>query len=277
MRYLLLSLSLVFLAVFANAQSFIKVEVLSGSSTTTCTDANSEPENLWGVNIEGEGYDYYAPSGFCELNTPNIQYESFFPCGDTLQDSIEVCFRAMEFDGFTYCLVNGECIEDICKNFPVPTMGKTFHTLELPSGGSSEGILEFSIAGFEASTPAYDDICAAIDLGIVNIGDTIGNADLGIYHNHCTSNVGEIDTYPLTGWFNNNGIWITFTTGSEETPYIDLIMKSDPENLGDPVSFQMASFFSGNDACDGTLDYFVQYFDVSDNDETMILNCSTLR
>ena len=69
MRYLLLSLSLVFLAVFANAQSFIKVEVLSGSSTTTCTDANSEPENLWGVNIEGEGYDYYAPSGFCELNT----------------------------------------------------------------------------------------------------------------------------------------------------------------------------------------------------------------
>jgi gliding motility-associated-like protein len=273
MRYLLLSLSLVFLAVFANAQSFIKVEVLNGSSTTTCTDANSEPENLWGVNIEGEGYDYYAPSGFCELNAPNIQYEGFFPCGDILQDSVEVCFRAMEFDGFTYCLVNGECIEDICKKFPVPTMGKTFHALELPSGGSSEGVLEFSIAGFEASTPAYDDICAAIDLGIVNIGDTIGNANLGIYHNHCTSNVGEIDTYPLTGWFNNNGIWITFTTGSEETPYIDLIMKSDPENLGDPVSFQMASFFSDNDACDGTLDYFVQYFDVSDNDETMILNC----
>ena len=272
MRYILFSIIL-FLVNAASAQSFIKVEILNGSSNATCPDVNGDLDNLWGVNIAGTGFDYYAPFGFCELNTPNLQYEGFFPCGAPLQDSIEVCFRAMDFDGFSYCLVNGDCIETICKNFPVPTMGKETHTLDLPVGGDSEGGIEFSIAGFEADTPAYDDICGAIDFGVVNIGDTIGDADLGVYHNHCTSNTNELDSYPLTGWFNNNGIWITFTTGNEETPYIDIIMKSDPENLGDPVSFQMASFFSDNDACDGNLDYFVQYFDVSDYDETMILNC----
>lgn len=267
---------LLFCCLFASAawaQSFVKVEVLSGSSETTCTDNNSGPDNLWGVKIGGDNYAYYAPSGFCELNAPNLQYDQSYACGDMLPDSIEVCFTALEFDGFSYCFVSGECQEEICMNFPVPTFGKTFHNLELPIGGASEGGIEFSIAGFQADIPAYDEICGAIDLGIILVGDTIGDANQGIYHNHCTSNIGEIDTYPLTGWFNNNGIWITFTTGPEETPYIDLILKSDPEDLGDPVSFQTASFFSDNDACDGVLDYYVQYFDGSAYDETMIFNC----
>ena len=99
MRYLLFSIFL-FLANTASAQSFIKVEVLSGTSNATCPDVNGDLDNLWGVNIAGTGYDYYAPFGFCELNTPNLQYEGFFTCGDPLQDSIEVCFRAMDFDGF---------------------------------------------------------------------------------------------------------------------------------------------------------------------------------
>lgn len=136
-----------------SAGSFIKIEILKGSSNSTCSDVNGDLDNLWGVNIAGTGYKYYVPTGSCELSAPNIQYERFLPFDNHLSDSIEVCFRAMDFKGSSYCDPIGDCVETICKKFPVPTRGpvdKELHTLCLPKGGDSEGCIEFLLEGFES-------------------------------------------------------------------------------------------------------------------------------
>ena len=61
-----------------NAQANLQVTILSGSSTTTCTDFLSAPDPLFSVDVDYSGWVTYPLTGNCYIDLPNMQYESFF-------------------------------------------------------------------------------------------------------------------------------------------------------------------------------------------------------
>ena len=278
MKKLLSTASLILiLSGMLSAQITVSLTVNSGASTTTCTDVFGAPDPFWSVAINGSAWVTYPQSGGCFTALPNLQYTQTFSCLNDIPPSLEVCFRAFENDGLFGCDIIASCEEIVCQNYALDFVGSQNYSLELGNGLSSGGSVQFTITidGTPDNVP-YDLMCNAVDLGILDLGVTLGDAASSDYSNFCATNTGEPNPSSQgAGWSNNVGVWLTFTTGPNPLPYTYLQAVSDPSGLGDPVNLQVAIYESSDGTCTGTMTLFDQSYDTSSWDEEMSPNCLT--
>ena len=260
------------------AQTEVRLTVLSGNSTTTCDDFLSAPEPQWGVNVESQGWVTYPQNGACFQDPPNIQYSQMFDC-PAQTSTLNVCFEAYEDDGFA-CLPSESCRENICMDFPVPNLGNTSvtHTLTLPAGGDSGGSVTFSIETVGDYLGGYNDqMCDALDLGMLSSGGLLGDASLTTYNNYCSDGIDEPNPADDgVGWNNNLSVWFTFTTGNDVSSVISVFGTSDPEGIGSAIGLQLAIYSSSDGTCNGNWILEAAQWDgsiIDDLDEFMIVNC----
>ncbi len=240
------------------AEVIVRVTVTGGNSTSICDDIFSGPDFQWGVNIQGQGLQVYPADGACFQNPPFVQYEEAFDCIDLAPETLNVCFEAFELDLFFSCTnFFKECSEIVCQDFNVPGLGQAVaHTLSIPSVESSSGSVNFTIEvidnGNTANVP-NDDICGAIDLGVLSPGVTLGDATLSSYNNFCATNTGEPTA--IGNWLNEQGVWFSFTTGPNSGDFIPIAATADPEGLGDDIQLQIGLFTTDDGTCSGNLEY----------------------
>ena len=254
------------------SQKTVSVNVLSGSSDTDCVDLASPPDPLWGVRVNGGNYEYYPPFGFCQANFPDQTYAAVYDCDEIVPDSIEICFEALENESLTYCIVIPDCEEEICLKYPIPDVGSQQHTLVLEDGISTGQVL-FEIQTTGGTQPAYDSICGAIDFGILEPNQSLGLSDSSQFYNYCATNDNEPEPSDFgASWYNQVGVWFSFTTSNEALPYIQLIANSDPSNLGDGLSIQMAVFTA--EGCSEPMEFVESTYSSSDFNEELVLFCA---
>lgn len=269
---LFLGVWLLILPGLLQGQAVVNLTVTGGNATTTCTDIFSGPDPQWSVNVEGEGWVTYPQNGACYQNPPNLQYEGIFPCPGDLPATIEVCFRAFEDDGF-FCSPVTACNEEICQTFPVPAPGaSSTHTLSLPAGGASEGQVQFMIETTGALA-VNDDICAAIDLGVLPPGGSLGDPGLSAWTNECATNLNEPNPSANGWWSNDHGVWFTFTTSASPSAVIPLLVTNDPEGLGNNLHTQIAVYESGDGSCTGAFTLIKQAFTTASFDQLLLVEC----
>lgn len=259
------------------AQIDVEVVITNGSSTTTCTDFLSAPEPMWSVDIENEGIAYYPETGNCFTPLPNTQYTASFSCPADLPNEIQVCFQAFENDPIVPigCLIAEDCLEEICENFVVPAPGNSIdYTLALPAGGDSEGEVNFTISTSASVLSPNDDICNAIDLGTMTNGGTLGDNTQGIYNNLCATNGNEPNPNDDNFWYNDAGVWFTFTTGDDTNGRLELVeVLNDPEGTGEEIDVQIAAYATDNGACDGNMTLIGSVTDNNTTDGRLKLTC----
>lgn len=258
------------------AQFNIKFNVLSGTSTTTCTDPVGAPDPQWAVNIDNAGWVSYPSNGICYTNTPNQQFNKNYTCYANVPATIPVCFRAYENDAsiFNPCSPVYSCQTELCINVPVPPMGTVPFTITLPAGGQSGGSVNMNIVTSGVPGGINDAICNAIPFGLLQTGIEVGFPDTSIFNNFCGTNTNEPD--PGTtglGWFNNVGVWYSFTTGPNPSDVILITGNSDPSNFGDPINLQLAVYESSNNLCNGVFSLITAAHDPATFDESLIFNC----
>lgn len=190
----ILVLSFILLNVMAAFGQFhVNVTVNSGSATTTCTDPFGAPDPVWGININGEGWETYPGNVFCPVPLPNLQYQDTFQCIADIPPVIQVCLRAFENDPFILdpCTPVLTCQVESCFNLPIPLFGSTNHTLELADTLASDGEanITISVDGFPGGL--FDEICDAFDLGIMYQDDQYGDADSSLFNNYCATGINE--------------------------------------------------------------------------------------
>ena len=239
-----------------HSQIDVQITINSGVATTTCDDLFSGPDPLWQVNINNEGWETYPQEALCFNSLPNLQYTATYACPADVPAQVTVCFRAFENDALfpVFCQVDGSCIETICQDFAIPAPGaEASHTLSLAPGLSSGGEVSFTINSLNQGTATNDLICNAIDLGVLTFGDTLGNANQGVFGNYCATNATEPD--PLSqGYFTNDaGVWFRFQTGPNPGTLLLLDVLSDPQATGDPIDLQAAAYLSSDESCSGTM------------------------
>ncbi|MBK8490966.1 MAG: gliding motility-associated C-terminal domain-containing protein [Saprospirales bacterium] len=267
-----------FLLVFSTtlfSQATVSVTITGGTSTTTCTDIFSAPDPLWSVNIENGGWVDYPAQGPCYTALPHVQYSQTYTCLYEAPPTIQVCFRAFENDGLGFCAITPDCEESICMDFAIPTAGGSInYTLALPNNLSSGGDVQFTISSSGTGAMPNEDLCGAVDAGILNLGDTWGDAGLSTWVNYCATSAGEPSPADQgASWYNNVGLWFTFTTGPEPTPYVEIISTSDPEGLGDDVNLQVALYSSDDGTCTGNFILHSSSFINGNWDETLLSRC----
>lgn len=257
------------------AQVNLTVRINSGSSTTTCTDGffGGAPEPHWRVEVAGQGYTTYPRRGLCFTNTPNTQYNETFNCASNYPANLQVCLRALEDDGAA-CILNEDCLEQICQNFATPAPGNSI-TYTLSVTGSSTANINFTITATGTFVPTggnYNTICSAVNLGTLNPSSTIGNSALGIYDNYCADNIGDPNPW---GGNNDQGVWFQFTTSANPAAVIDFEARSDPQNFGDDIDLQLALYESSNGTCSGTLSLLGDSYQGLGlfNDEDLSIQC----
>ncbi len=256
-------------------QLTLSVTITGGNATTTCTDLFSSPDPMWSVSIEGGNWVTYPFNGLCFASLPNVQYQqSGYTCLQDLPASINICFRAFDNDALLPCDVAPDCEEIICQDFPLPVSGSGSYTLALPPGLSSGGEVQFdiNITGTFLN-PLNDDICQAVDLGVLQDGQSLGDPLNDIYHNFCATAINEPDPGQTgASWGNNFGVWFTFTTGNAPLNYIELTTLSDPQNMGDSVNLQIAVYEPTGD-CSAPMQLLAESYDNSDWDESLVFHC----
>jgi gliding motility-associated-like protein len=257
----------------AYGQIEVSVTIESGSSTTTCTDVFGAPDPLWSVNINGEGEFFYPETGNCFTSLPNLQYTSNYTCPTDIPATIQVCFSSFENDDLLaiFCAVTKSCNETICFDTPVPAVNTNLQqTLSLPANLSSGGEVTYTVSTTSAIPfTANDTICGAIDLGILNFSDTLGNASLGLYQNFCATNTND----PQPSFFNDAGVWFSFLTGANPSGEIFVDVLSDPEALGFGLDTQVAIYTSETGDCTGNLVLEVAYWDPNSLDTRIPIIC----
>jgi gliding motility-associated-like protein len=266
------SLLIVWMSISVQAQVTVELTVTGGIASTTCDDPFSGPDPLWEVNIENQGWVTYPEVITCFTALPNLQYSESYSCPNDLPATIEVCFQAFENDPLLpppfSCDIDPSCLETICMDFDLDFTGTNSLTLSLPAGGASEGSVDFDLTITDNASAPNDPICSAEDMGVLDIGDSYGDPNVSTYSNVCGTSSGEPSPADQWGsWFNNVGLWWTFTTGPNEIPYFVTTALSDPSNLGDPVSLQIAIFEADDGTCDGDFTLISQGFDAADFDE----------
>lgn len=256
-----------------SAQATVTLTVNNGVSTTTCGDVFGSPDPMWAVNVASEGWEHYPETGICFNNTPNQQFSRNITCHSELS-TITVCFKAYENDG-AFCNTNEKCLETICADFDVPTSGSADYLLGIPPGGTSGGAIGFTITTtgtFEDQ--GNDDMCGAIDFGVLENGQQLGDAMQGTFNNICANGSGEPNTFADgLGWGNDFSVWFTFTTSANPGSVISILGLSDPENTGDFLSIQMALYQSTTADCTGDFEVVTSSWDNSTEDESMTPNC----
>ncbi|MCC6727680.1 MAG: gliding motility-associated C-terminal domain-containing protein [Saprospiraceae bacterium] len=272
-------IAILFLLVWSGtsqAQFNVKINVLSGSSTTTCTDPVGSPDPQWAVNINSAGWVTYPSNGICFTNFPNTQFNQNYACLADIPATIPVCFRAFENDAniLNPCSPVYSCQAELCINVPVPPMGTVPFNITLPTGGASEGSVSMNIVASGVPGGVNDALCNAIPLGILQTSIPVGFPDTSIFNNFCATNLNEPDPGPLGGgWFNNQGVWFTFTTSANPSDVILIETNSDPSNFNDPVNLQVAIFESSDNTCAGSFSLVTENYDQSSFDETVVFTC----
>lgn len=115
-----------------------------------------------------------------------------------------------------------------------------------------------------------DLICNAINLGTINLGQTLNNNAM---NNLCaTVSPGE-PNFPGCASGIDQTIWVTFTTGASLGYEMTLSGFNDPLSLGDQIDLQLGLYTSSNGLCTGTLtsvdcDYTPGFFD-----EDLVVKC----
>ena len=230
---------------------------------------------MWSVNIENQGWVDYPAQGPCFTALPNMQYSQTYPCLYDAPATVQVCFRAFENDGFGICAISTACLETICMDFPLPTTPGSFdYTLDLPPGLSSGGSVQFTISADGTGAMANEDLCGAVDAGLLTLGDSWGDTGLSTYYNYCATSAGEPSPADQgASWYNNVGLWFTFTTGPDPIPYMEITATSDPEGLGDGVNLQVALYSTSDGACTGVFTLEGASFVNGNWDETLRARC----
>jgi len=267
---------LICLPQFSHSQANVSVRIVSGNSTTTCDDPfifGGPPEPHWGVNIEGEGWLTYPVHDGCFNSTPNQQFSAQYDCPKNAA-TINICFEAFEDDGGG-CIESRSCRENICADFPIPQPGNTeSHTLALAAGLDSGGSVDFEITTTGTYiSGAHDDVCGALDLGVLPPNGKLGDATLSNYDNYCTDGLNEPNPADSgSGWANNFSVWFSFTTSTMPTAVINILAASDPEDTGEPMGIQMAVYESLDGTCDN-LEMVASRWNNIDLDESISAKC----
>lgn len=238
------------------SQIDVQITVNSGVATTTCTDVLSQPDPLWQVNIDNQGWETYPQEAVCFNNFPNLQYTASYACPADLPMQINVCFRALENDALfpVFCQIDADCSETICQDYLLPAPGTSAtYTLALAAGLSSGGEVNFTINTNNQGAATNDVMCDAIDLGILTFGDTLGDATQGLYGNYCAGNANEPNPVSQGYFANDVGVWFKFQTGPNPGSFLMLDVLSDPQATGDPVDLQIAAYLSSDETCNGTM------------------------
>lgn len=280
MRKFLLLFPVLLLSVSVWGQIQLSVTIESGSSTTTCDDFIGQADPFWTVNIESQGEVIYPESGNCFTSLPNTQYTQNFDCEADVPATIEICFSAFENDGLSYeigigCDVTKTCEESICQDVTVPaTNNSSTQTIGLADNLSSDGEVTFTISN-TSLTPIYsnDTICSAVDLGVLNFADTLGDASIGLYNNLCATNAGDPQPTDEGFFFNDAGVWFSFTTGADVSGEFFVHAVNDPEATGFDIDLQVAVYTSQTGACDGPLDLVLAYWIDTGYDVWMPVEC----
>ena len=132
------------------AQYTLQIYVLDGNATTTCTDVFSDPDPMWSVQIEGQGWVSYPALGPCFTELPNLQYQNSWQCQADVPDSIEICVRFFENDPgfFNPCEVAPDCEETLCTMVPYNQQDTQLVQVQLQGGGSSAGTVPLGFLSF---------------------------------------------------------------------------------------------------------------------------------
>ena len=281
MRKFLTQIFIAFLLVPINfgvvsAQFTVSVTITDAQVNTTCTDFLSTPDPTANVIINGEAPITYANGNNCYTPFPNLQYEATYLCFEDVPPTIQICFQAFENDPgfFDPCGLAPDCLVELCADFPIPPMGAVPMMLEIPAGGDSDGILSFTIASGGIPGAINDLPCDAFDAGVIDFGGQIGDIQNSVFNNFCATNDNEPNESIINGFFNNNGVWFKFTTGTNPGGVHKIVAVSDPSMLGDQVSLQIAIA----DALDGDCtspDSFEggEDYNGSELDEVLIAYC----
>ena len=96
-----------------------------------------------------------------------------------------------------------------------------------------------------------NEFCDAFSFGVINYGDTLGDASLGLFDNLCADAINERNPASVGDFTNDAGVWFHFRTGNNPGPVITIEVISDPENTGDPLDVQMAIYRKVSGGCPG--------------------------
>lgn len=118
-----------------------------------------------------------------------------------------------------------------------------------------------------------DDICDAVDLGVLANGAVLGDAGQGLYDNTCATNSTDRQPADDGSFYNDAGVWFRFRTGDDPTPLILIGARNDPEGTGDQIDLEMAVYRSFGGDCDDFLRYEGGISDRSTLDGLFFLNC----
>ncbi len=259
------------------SQHTISVRVDDGVGTNTCTDGfDGEAEPVWQVNIENEGWITYND---CFESLPNTQFTTTLDClGDLRGGEVQVCFKVFENDPSILdpCRIRSDCEEQACGFFVLPLPGtEVQYELAIPDGLASGGNVNFTIiTEGPADIAGNDHICNAIDLGELDASGTLGKKEVGSYNNYCATALNEVNPKSVedASFTNNVGVWFSFNTGAQPSELILVEALSDPEEVGDPLSLQLALYGSDTD-CRGALTLLSEHHDPSDFNEFLLLEC----
>ena len=272
--------SITFLCFFfvAQAQVEVQVTITNGESTTTCTDLLSVPNPMWSVNIENEGWVEYPFDGlFCHTDFPNLQYTASYVCPSDVPMELELCFRAYENDQLNplNCDPVPDCLVELCQNFSIPALGLSADfLLELADGQDSDGSVNFTIETINLGATSNDFICDAIDLGVLPNGGTLGDNTVGSYNNLCATSMNDPNPLDDNSWFNNAGVWFSFTTGPDEFGHLNMVeVLNDPEGTGEEIDVQIAIYESDDGTCNGNLSLRASLSDNSGLNGALRLSC----
>jgi hypothetical protein len=132
------------------SQIYVGVSVLSGNSTTTCTDPFDPADPGWSIRVENEEWVQYFGTGSCPFPVlPNVQYQAAYDWQGVVPATVKVCFEAYEHDPNLIIVVcsNRQCIAQTCLDLAIPTLGQSSdYTITLPDGLPSGGGAQVRVA-----------------------------------------------------------------------------------------------------------------------------------
>ncbi len=250
------------------AQFTVELTVLTGESTTTCTDGpfNTPGEPTWGVAVENEPVRFYDNTCPDLIAYPNENVVHFSTTVDCLSDlnggEIFVCLWSFDNDiGGLFsdrCAIDASandkgCLEVICGAFVLPEPGTDItYTLDesnfiitpdnmpLESSGSVTFRITVSEDASNRAIAPNDHICNAITLP-VSTGGTIETT----YNNNCATSIDD----PMVGFSTENSVWFEFVPSQSRRVFINVNSELPPPIGTDPIQPEVAVFFSESNQC----------------------------
>ncbi len=255
-----------------SAQFTIELTVLTGESTTTCTDGifNIPGDPTWGVAVENEPVRFYSNDCPNLIAYPNQDVVHFSRTVDCLSDlnggELFVCLWTFDNDIVGIfndnCAIDASaddkgCLEVVCGNFVLPAPGvEITYTLDesnfiilpdnipLESNGSVTFTISVSEDASDRAIAPNDHICNAITLPV----STGGTVD-AMYNNNCATSIND----PMTDFTVDHSVWFKFIPSQSRRVFINVNSELPPPIGEDPIQPEIAIFFSESNQCDAPL------------------------